>query len=119
MGRGDGNCKLLEVGGITFHTTHFAWPVHERPWDYWRFSEEGLKVLFSPPLGFETIKAGLFAPLRMHLDNVEGQEALAMQPGFGGVAILAKKVAPVNLEKIKWDVTLEEMLGLSSHYPMP
>jgi hypothetical protein len=111
--------KLLELGGITFHATHFAWPVHERPWDFWRFTDEGLKVLFSPALGFETIKAGLFAPLRMHLDNVEGQEALAMQPGFGGVAILAKKVASVDLEKIKWDVTPEGILGSSSHYPLP
>lgn len=26
--------KLLEIGGITFHGTHFAWPLHEKPWDF-------------------------------------------------------------------------------------
>lgn len=110
--------KLLKINGITCHTTHSAWPIHERPWDFWRFSDEGLKVLFSLPLGFKTIKAGFFEPLRMHLDNVNhvhyGLETL---PSFGGVAILAKKITDVNSDKFRWDVMLEDVLGASSHYP--
>lgn len=110
--------KLLKVGGITFHTTHFSWPLHERPWDFWRFSDEGLKILFSKALGFEAIKSCLYAPLRMHLDTVTPpQEFLATQPGFGGVAILAKKVSEINADKFKWDVTLEDVLTQDSHYP--
>lgn len=110
--------QLLKVGGITYHSSHFAWPIHEKPWDFWRFSDEGLKVLFSPALGFEIIKSGLFAPLRLHLDQVNPpQELLATQPGFGGVAILAKKVREVNYDKFRWEVTLDEVLDSSSHYP--
>lgn len=112
--------KLLEVGGITFHTTHFSWPIHERPWDFWRFSDDGLKVLFSKSLGFEVINSCLYAPLRMHLDTVNPpQEMLATQPGFGGVAILAKKVSEINADKLKWDVMLEDVLTQDSHYPKP
>ncbi len=112
--------KLLEIGGYTFHATHFAWPLHEIPWDFWRFSDEGLKVLFSPPLGFEVVKAGLFAPLRMHIDTVgPGQEELPNHPGFGGVAILAKKVAELDTAKFKWDVLTESVVGQDSHYPKP
>lgn len=112
--------KLLKVGGITCHSTHNAWPAHERPWDFWRFSEDGLKVLFSQPLGFQTLKAGLFEPLRMHLDNVtHPHHGLEMIPGFGGVAILATKIADVNSEQFKWNVTLEDVLGTTSHYPKP
>jgi hypothetical protein len=112
--------KLLEVGGITFVSTHFAWPLHEKPWDFWRFSDEGLKVLFSPALGFEVIKSCLYVPLRMHLDTfLPGQETLASQQGFGGVSILAKKVSEVNSEKFRWDVTLEEVVTAESHYPKP
>ena len=110
--------KCLEVGGITFHATHFSWPLHETPWDFWRFSDEGLKVLFSPPMGFETINAGLFNPLRMHLDTfVAGQELLPLSSGFGGVAILAKKTADLNENRFNWDVRMEEVLGNQSHYP--
>ncbi|MCP9295553.1 MAG: class I SAM-dependent methyltransferase [Planktothrix agardhii LY1] len=112
--------KIIEVGGITYHSSHFAWPLHEKPWDFWRFSDEGLRVLFSPALGFEIIKSGLFAPLRLHLDQVNSpQELLATQPGFGGVAILAKKVREVNYDKFRWDVTLDEILDINSHYPKP
>jgi hypothetical protein len=112
--------KLLEVGGITFQSTHFSWPLHESPWDFWRFSDEGLKVLFSPALGFEVIESSLYVPLRMHLDTfIPGQETLVNQLGFGGVAILAKKVSEVNPDKFRWDVTLEEVVTAESHYPKP
>jgi hypothetical protein len=110
--------KLLEIGGITFHHTHFAWPMHDRPWDFWRFSEAGLKVLFSPPMGFEVMKAGFYEPLRMHFDRlVPGQEQFPLFPSFGGVSILAKKVAEVHPTQFNWDVSIEEVLGTSSHYP--
>ena len=112
--------KILEVGGITYHMSHFAWPLHEKPWDFWRFSDEGFKVLFPIALGFEIIKAGLFAPVRIHLDKVfPPQELLAAQPGFGVVAILARKVREVDYERFRWDLTLEDVLDANSHYPKP
>jgi hypothetical protein len=112
--------KILEIGGFTYHSSHFAWPLHEKPWDFWRFSDEGLRVLFSPALGFEIIQVGVFEPLRIHLDQVNfPQELLATQPGFGGVAILAKKVREVNYDRFRWDVTLDDILDRNSHYPKP
>lgn len=112
--------KLLEVGGITFHHTHFVWPNHEQPWDFWRFCDAGLKVLFSPALGFEVIQAAYYAPMRLHFDHLQsGQETFPFYPVFGGVAILAKKVREVNYDKFRWDVTLDEILETQSHYPKP
>ena len=112
--------KLLEIGGVTFHVTHPAWPLHERPWDFWRFSDDGLRVLFSKVMGFEIIKAGLFAPLRMHMVNLEkGQEQMPVVESFGGVSILARKIADVDTDRFKWDTTIEEVLGVGSHYPEP
>lgn len=68
----------------------------------------------------EIIKAGLFAPVRIHLDKVfPPQELLAAQPGFGIVAILAKKVREVNYERFRWDLTLDDVLEANSHYPKP
>jgi hypothetical protein len=111
--------KLLEVGGLTYHASHFAWPLHEAPWDFWRFSDEGLKVLFSPALGFEVVKAGLFSPMRLYLDQVvPAQEMMPFYPAFGGVAILARKVAELDQSQFRWDTDVPAVVG-GSHYPQP
>lgn len=112
--------KLLDIGGITFHDTHFSWPNHELPWDFWRFCDAGLKALFSPALGFEVIQAAYHEPMRLHFDRLQsGQERFPTHPVFGGVVILAKKVREVNYDKFLWDVTLDEVLETQSHYPKP
>ncbi len=110
--------QLLEIGGITLHMTHNTWPIHEQPWDFWRFSDEALKVLFSRALGFEILKVGYFEPARIYLDQlVSGMEILPTLPAFGGVCILARKIADINLEKFNWNVTVQEILDTESHYP--
>lgn len=38
--------RLLKPGGVTMHSTLFAWRYHPCPIDYWRYSAEGLKSLF-------------------------------------------------------------------------
>ncbi|MCL2744571.1 MAG: class I SAM-dependent methyltransferase [Planctomycetaceae bacterium] len=39
-------CKrVLKPGGIVYHTTNFAYPVHGAPYDFWRFTTHGLKLL--------------------------------------------------------------------------
>jgi len=112
--------KLLKIGGLTCHLVPFAWPGHDRPWDFWRYSDEGMKVLFSPAMGFEVIEAGVHSPLRMYFDKLEdGYEAFAEAPSFGGASILARKVSELDPDKFKWDVQIEDVVGSSSHYPPP
>lgn len=38
--------RLLKPGGVTFHSTLFAWRYHPCPIDYWRYTPEGLASLF-------------------------------------------------------------------------
>lgn len=110
--------KILKPSGVTYHSTHFSWPLHEAPWDFWRFSDEGLKVLFSRPIGFEVSKCGFFHPLRMHLeDQLEGQESLPLNKGFGGVAILATKISDTDKKTFNWKIDIEDVLSEDSHYP--
>jgi hypothetical protein len=103
--------KLLEINGVTFHCVPQSWPLHETPWDFWRFSEESLRVLFSPAIGFEVIETGYFEPVHM--------KEFPSQLGFGGVAIYAKKVREPDFSRFKWDVTIEELLGSNCVYPEP
>jgi lipopolysaccharide biosynthesis protein/glycosyltransferase involved in cell wall biosynthesis len=55
--------KLLKVGGIVFVETHFSFSSHERPWNFFQFSDMALRVLFSEELGFECIEAGMSNPI--------------------------------------------------------
>lgn len=55
--------KLLRVGGFVFVETHFSYRTHERPWNFFQFSDMGLKSLFSEKLGFESIDAGMYNPI--------------------------------------------------------
>jgi SAM-dependent methyltransferase len=110
--------RVLDIGGITFHSTHFSWPVHEIPWDFYRFSDEGLKVLFAPVLGYKILHSGFFQPVRMSFNEVvPGHEDLPFHQGFGGVSILAEKTYDVDCKKFNWDATIEEILDKESHYP--
>ncbi len=112
--------KLLEVGGITFHQTHFAFPSHELPWDFWRYCDAGLKVLFSPALGFEVIQSAFHEPVRLYSDRLSPTlERLPSFPVFTHVSILARKVKPVNYDEFKWNVTIKDILDQNSHYPQP
>jgi hypothetical protein len=55
--------KILKIGGLVFVETHFSFSSHERPWHFFQFSDMGLRVLFSPALGFELIEAGMSNPI--------------------------------------------------------
>jgi SAM-dependent methyltransferase len=44
--------KVLRPGGRTYVQTHFAFPLHAYPHDYWRFTREALATLFGPEAGF-------------------------------------------------------------------
>ena len=112
--------KILKVGGLTFHSTHFAFPAHERPWDFWRYTDQALRVLFSPPLGFEVIGCAFDTPARMHPDIPrEDLLHLPLEPVWVGVGVLARKIADIDPTKFIWSASVEACLGGDSHYPPP
>lgn len=112
--------RALKVGGITFHATHFAFPVHERPWDFWRYTDQALRVLFSPPLGFEVLRCGFDTPARMHPDTPNPiLVTLPTETVWVGVSILARKVAEIDPARFVWRASVHECLGQESNYPTP
>jgi hypothetical protein len=110
--------KVLKVGGLTFHSTHFAFPLHEQPWDFWRYTDQSLRILFSPPLGFETIGTEFDTPARMHPDTPrEELMHLPMEPVWVGISVLARKTASIDPGKFIWSASVAGCLGEDSHYP--
>ena len=55
--------KMLKVGGTLFVETHFSYSSHERPWNFFQFSDMGLRALFNDALGFDLIESGMSNPL--------------------------------------------------------
>jgi Methyltransferase domain len=63
--------KLLRIGGHVFVETHFSFGTHERPWNFFQFSDMGLRALFNGGLGFELVDSGMSNPM----NGVFSQEA--------------------------------------------
>ncbi len=47
--------KVLDVGGLAFIATHQSYPLHDVPWDFWRFSDTAWPALFNAATGFEIV----------------------------------------------------------------
>jgi SAM-dependent methyltransferase len=47
--------RVLRPGGIALVSTHGVWPYHPVPEDYWRWTHEGLRVLFSDVACFDIL----------------------------------------------------------------
>jgi len=78
--------KMLKLGGSVFIIAPFAFAAHERPWDFFRFSEQGLKTLFPKDAGMECLDYGmthLMLGENMPEDEQEGfLERKAVMPGL-------------------------------------
>lgn len=111
--------KLLKVGGLIFVETHFSFSAHERPWNFFQFSDMGLKTLFSPALGFECIEVGMSNPIVGRFSSL-ADDYLKLKPVVGlycHVEFFGKKIREV--ENFRWEnVNLNEVVG-STKYPEP
>lgn len=65
-----GDC--LKSGGLCYVQTHFAFPIHGYPSDFFRFSTEALKVLFSEESGFKVVKSDYTFPCSVVCPTVPG-----------------------------------------------
>jgi hypothetical protein len=110
--------RALALGGVTYHVVPQAFPIHEQPNDFWRISDDGLKVLFGPATGFEVLEAGMFEPVQI-IPPVELRDSpfvqLPLFHAYNGAFILARKVAEIPADAIRWP--LEGLLETGLQYP--
>ncbi len=110
--------RVLKPGGVVFVSTHPVWPAHELPWDFWRFPVGGLVGLFSKPLGFELIEATEGLPAKIYsLVGDAPTRALYHHSANLGVAVIARKIADYDRERLRWDIDIGE--AIATHYPKP
>lgn len=111
--------KLLKVGGYVFIETHFSFSSHERPWNFFQFSDMGLKALFSPEMGFSCIDAGMSNPIVGRFssfadENLRGKlvTGLYCHSEFFGAKVR-------EVKNFSWNnVSIDKMVG-GTKYPDP
>jgi SAM-dependent methyltransferase len=107
--------KVMATGGWLYVATHPTWPPHERPWDFWRFSEEGFRVLLNPVTGFEILKCSAGLPCSIvPFGHEPPMTGLCEQLANLGISVIARKIGPSD-RRLAWDVDVSEILDTT--YP--
>ena len=105
--------KVLEPGGIVYTSTHQTWPIHDEPWDFWRFSRDTWQALFNPATGFEILEAVVGEPARIHACRTSSvTRDMPLSPAYLGSASLVRKVSDTTLA---WPVPVAT--ATSTMYP--
>jgi SAM-dependent methyltransferase len=85
--------RVLAPGGLVMHSVPFAFPMHEQPADFWRFTDRGLEQLFGPENGFEVIDSGLACEVRIVPEWRDIMAELPLSPAYTEAWIIARKQA--------------------------
>ena len=112
--------RTLRIGGETLHIAPHAWPAHEQPNDFWRFSEAALTALFGPVMGFEVLEARLSVPFQVIPPPSYRHGAylqLPLHPAFGRAYIRSRKVAEVPDRAVAWPLSRASSVVQSRAYP--
>jgi hypothetical protein len=104
--------KILNIGSIGLFTTHQAWPLHDAPWDFWRFSDKAWSALFNKATGFEIVTTTMGEPAYTVALNCHAVTDFRDQPSYLSSVVLFRKISGTTLD---WSVDLKEILD--SQYP--
>jgi hypothetical protein len=111
--------KLLKVDGLVFVETVFSFSSHERPWNFFQFSDVGLRALFNKALGFELIDSGMSNPMGGYFSG-KADEYLRYSPVgelYCHSGILCRKTREVST--FEWsDCDIDDIVD-SYRYPLP
>jgi hypothetical protein len=91
--------RVLRPGALVLVASHQTFPIHDAPWDYWRFSTSAWHALFNRETGFHVLETAMGEPAKV-IANMEHSvtRGLDEQPAFIASAVLAEKVGPTTLD---------------------
>jgi len=105
--------KVLQVGAIGFLSTHQTWPMHDVPWDFWRFSDTAWMALFNRATGFEIVEAALGEPAIVIAAHCHAATNFGPpSASFLASSVIFRKIAETSLD---WPVEIEDVT--STRYP--
>jgi len=95
--------RVLEPGGLVFVQSHQTWPIHDEPWDFWRFSKHAWRALFNDHTGFEILAVAHSEPAVV-LPALQTGNPITMlenEIGYLGSSCLARKIGDAQ---VSWEV---------------
>lgn len=87
--------KALRVGGLLFIQTHQSMPIHAYPYDYFRFTREGLAGLFGTQMGFNVIATDYEYPVKIFSRRDKTSHII---PAYMNVRLFGEKTGKTPLE---------------------
>lgn len=99
--------RVLRKGAIGMIFAPQTWPLHEEPWDYFRFSSHAWKALLNPATGFEIVEAvdGARAYLVARVHNAATAFG-ELHTGALMSAVLFRKIGETDLD---WPVSVQDI----------
>ena len=98
--------KVMEIGGIGYFATHQTWPLHDRPWDFGRFSSDAWKGLLNNRTGFQIIDVQMGEPAFIVANRWHPAVDFG-ECGYLASAVMFKKISETTLT---WDIDPAELL---------
>jgi len=107
---------VLRPGAVGLFLTHQTWPLHDEPFDFFRFSDRAWRGLLNPATGFEIIEARVGEPAFVVPATIHAATAFDEAEPAGALvsAVLFRKVGPTALT---WPVEPEDVYG-GTAYPV-
>jgi hypothetical protein len=106
--------KMLRVGALVYTHSHQTYPLHDAPWDFWRFSQDSWHGLYNRHTGFEVIKVKQAEPafLSPAFPRYEMDRAVC----YLGSNCIARKV---GVPEVAWEAEMQGIYDLGySHGPV-
>jgi hypothetical protein len=115
--------RVLAMGGIAFIATHQTIGMHDRPWDFWRFSDTAWDALFNRLTGFEILDRALENPqfIIPHFLNASRGQGLEAAAGYVGSSVLVRKIGEptVNWPPIRVSELIETSYPETTEQALP
>lgn len=105
--------EVLQDDGLVLVETHQSFPLHEVPWDYWRYSNDAWFALFNPATGFAIDAVAMGEPASI-VPRFEHPVVTGVPDGqaYLGAGVIARRIGRTRL---RWDVGLGDITTTS--YP--
>jgi SAM-dependent methyltransferase len=111
--------QCLKMNGAVFIETHFSFKSHERPWNFFQFSDMGLRALFNKSMGFELIEMGMSNPMGAYFTDQSDQylRYKRVKELYCHSEILCKKIR--EMPTFDWHQMNMDDIVEETRYPKP
>jgi SAM-dependent methyltransferase len=106
--------KILKQRGLLFINSLQTYPLHEKPWDFWRFSDEAWKILLNRWTGYEIIYSNMEFPCKV-VPEIDIQTWEMNHEAYLNSNVLARKTKSYDRNYLRWEIKIRDII--ESSYP--